>query len=563
MSAPVSKLRVLSLLAVLLLQASRVASNSTSTSTSTSAAAAACSDSTYYTFNNNRFQTCEWVDEKPNDRCNLIDEYNSVQVKNECPRTCGTCSSSRAAEAKAKQKQSVGQFCAKDGDCESWTCRQNTCYASPECKALKHFPDTTFDENMVILVFVGSGFTDLETWRMHVAKTFYAFNEFEFFDYSNPRYNAFYVDELEPDGFCNFNCQGVPTLLCCNESIARTFTSKCFPPGAHVNTIVIENSDTYGGGGYRSGNLATTSIHSLGPRVAVHELGHSLFELGDEYKSGAFTADSSPNCDFDGCAKWGDLDEHLGGGLCSTRGCKNGDYFVPGSTFMQYLDEPFGEVNTRFTCCTFLALTGGTPSYCDRFEFGKGLVEYCKNDHQDYGLSYDKDNQERANEIDSLISGKYVLVANPATLILNVTGDTFTYDSDMEGEGPKLFRKRKYSGDYPNLSSVIEVGANSVKRLTIEFDSGKEQVLYFSPTETVDMPPNNGSESTSIDNVGVELAMLEIVVDARNGIVIGIDFEVRFEPLLSVKIPFAVSHPRILTFYNRFTRMLKSHGGRC
>jgi hypothetical protein len=39
------------------------------------------------------------------------------------------------------------------------------------------------------------------------------------------------------------------------------------------------------------------------------------------------------------------------------------------------------------------------------------------------------------------------------------------------------------------------------------------------------MPPNNGSESVSIDFIDVQLQLLEVVVDARDGIVIDIDFQ--------------------------------------
>ena len=63
---------------------------------------------------------------------------------------------------------------------------------------------------------------------------------------------------------------------------------------------------------------------------------------GDEYSTGYFT-DSSANCDVEGCSKWADLNEHLGGGLCVERGCQNGAYFVGERSFMQYLDSPFGK----------------------------------------------------------------------------------------------------------------------------------------------------------------------------------------------------------------------------
>lgn len=506
-----------------------------------------------FMYNGNSDKTCEWVAKNPQVRCNKVDDELDQLVSAYCPQTCGTCRSQRG----------VGEFCSYDGDCESWTCRENTCYASPQCKTLKQVPGQEFDENVLILVFVGSGFTDLSSWRMSVARTFYAFKDFEFFDYSNPRYVAFYVDELDPESYCNFKCEGLETLLCCDVARMRTWTKKCFPPGINVNTIVIENSDQYGGGGYRHANMATTSTHSLGPKVAVHELGHSLFELGDEYPASQFGAENSANCDYKGCSKWADLDEHVGGGLCELKGCQNGEFYVPGRTFMQYLNEPFGEVNTRFTCCTFLALTGGTPTYCDRFEFGSGLLDYCKKDYQGYGQIYDNDNSIGRTDLElSADSGKYVLVPDAATLIFDIASKTFIYDSDMNGLGPKLFRRRKVYGDYANLRKVVDAGATQVKKLILEFDSGKKRSLYYDVLERVDMPPidvtNTSLATASSHDVGIEMRTLDVVVDARDGIVIDVDIhDVKITWWLMVKLWF---RERWESFKNLFRKNKDSAG---
>jgi len=205
-------------------------------------------------------------------------------------------------------KRSIRQSRAVDSDCESWPCRENTWYASPECKAFKHNPGQEFDKDLVVIVFVGSGFTDLMAWRMSVEKTSYAFNEFEMFEYSYSSYIALYVDELDTDAYCNFQCEGTPTLLCFDLSRMRSATKKCLPSGINANTNVIENSKEYGGGGYRYANMATTSLHDLGLTVTIHKLGHSLFELADEYSSSPFGL-NSPNCATAGCSKWSDLDE--------------------------------------------------------------------------------------------------------------------------------------------------------------------------------------------------------------------------------------------------------------
>jgi hypothetical protein len=78
---------------------------------------------------------------------------------------------------------------------------------------------------------------------------------------------------------------------------------------------------------------------------------------------------------------------------------------------MQYLDEPFGEVNTIYTYCTFIALTGGTP------KFGPGVFDYCKNDYQGHGQIYNFTDNLRGFEEDE-IPGKYLLVPEAAILLL-------------------------------------------------------------------------------------------------------------------------------------------------
>ena len=100
-----------------------------------------------------------------------------------------------------------------------------------------------------------------------------------------------------------------------------------------------------------------------------------------------------------------------------------------------------------------MALTGSYPSYCERYEFGAGLVSYCKQDHQKYGTKYDKDG---TRSVDIGSDSKFTVVIQPATLLLDVSSNTYAYESNnMEGSGPKLFKRRKYMGDFPDIEAVI------------------------------------------------------------------------------------------------------------
>lgn len=472
-----------------------------------------CQDNNDYRYNRNSSWDCEWVKEDIDSRCNLTDDYN-VLVANECRVTCETCD----RQLEFVTKKSVGQYCEKDSDCSSWICKENTCYQSQECMTLKQQPGQEFDTNKILLVFVPSGFTDISEWRRQVAKTFWVYKDFEFFSFENHRYNAFYVEDLSAssDGFCTYNCEGVETLLCCDVERARSLSSKCFPPGATTQTIVIHNDKRYGGGGYRQQNLATTSVHEAGPKVSIHELGHSLFELGDEYTDSFFSAENSANCDTEGCPKWADLDEHLGGGLCEVKGCAGGNYYVGEQSFMQYLSNPFGEVNTRFTCCTYRALTGSFPSYCDRFEFGEGLEAYCKKDYQNYGINSIEQIDYR-NE-----GGKYVLMKNPALLTIDVQNETFRYESPKTGTGPRLIRRKSYFGDYINLSSALHAGVRNVQKIVILFDSGKKETNYYDRREFIDIPPTTGQNATTKI---MSSTIIELAVNAQMGVVVDIQFD--------------------------------------
>ena len=46
-------------------------------------------------------------------------------------------------------------------------------------------------------------------------------------------------------------------------------------------TIVVINSTIYGGGG---GEVATCTMDPSAAEIAIHEIGHSAFELADEYR---------------------------------------------------------------------------------------------------------------------------------------------------------------------------------------------------------------------------------------------------------------------------------------
>jgi len=425
-----------------------------------------------------------------------------------------------------QREKTTGEICSQNSECLSGVCQYGTCYKSDVCKKIKHTYGSAFDKDKIVLVFVGSGFTDLDAWRAQVTTSYSSFDSFEFFDPTNPQFISVYVDELKPS-FCNYNCYGIRRLLCCNVATAQTLAEKCFPTGTTHQTIVVHNDSEYGGAGYRYSNMATLSIHASGPLVAVHELGHSLFNLGDEYSyNDSSNSAQNPNCDTSGCSKWSDLiDNGLAG--CTIRACNTGpnrpaDYFVGERSFMQYLSYPVGEINLRFSCCTFLALTGNAPDYCEKYDsgvFNAGhLLEYCKNDYQGYGAVYptsDTNTQEST-------SGKYVYLENAKQLIIS---KDFEYIGSSSRMDSNLHLRSEMFGDFPHekLSFFAENG-NAVK-ITIVFSSGERLVQFRKKHVLVHVPfselESASSESDPLD-VKLPLPYLHVVVDGNKGDVIDV-----------------------------------------
>merc|ERR1712137_356411 len=90
-----------------------------------------------------------------------------------------------------------------------------------------------------------------------------------------------------------------PQVLCCSNKGAKliehaeTHCGIGFP----VFYLIIDNDSRYGGSASRP-LLAVTTIHPDGWWVAVHELGHSVFGLGDEYRTQRVsTSANKANCD--------------------------------------------------------------------------------------------------------------------------------------------------------------------------------------------------------------------------------------------------------------------------
>jgi hypothetical protein len=158
--------------------------------------------------------------------------------------------------------------------------------------------DARFD-----LVFIGDGYTaaDLDLYHEHVLSKWAELSAVEPFKSYKDYFNVWQVNVIsdqsgvdnDPKGTfrdtaldMGFYCQGrtpeTERLLCLSEAEAEAYSSVV--PGAD-QVIAIGNTTKYGGAGGKYATVAGGNFYA--GQIAVHELGHSIGGLADEYFSDA------------------------------------------------------------------------------------------------------------------------------------------------------------------------------------------------------------------------------------------------------------------------------------
>lgn len=153
--------------------------------------------------------------------------------------------------------------------------------------------------NRISLVAVGDGYTEAELaqYAEHVDAEFtHLFEQEPFYTYA-PFFNTYRVDVISNEsGVDNdpvlgierdtaldmgFWCNGIERLLCVNVAEAYAYASNA--PAVDM-VLAVANSTKYGGAGYAFSKLATVAGgHPGAAEIALHEFGHGLGNLADEY----------------------------------------------------------------------------------------------------------------------------------------------------------------------------------------------------------------------------------------------------------------------------------------
>ena len=175
-----------------------------------------------------------------------------------------------------------------------------------------------------------------------------------------------------------YNCNGVPRLLCAENIKVYEVALSEYPSVDQF--ILLVNDIRFGGSGNSNGRLAVTSARF--PEIALHEMGHSLANLADEYEDfslvetasfSAFEEGSFQNVsNFNDPARvpwshWIDsaspvpqlaVDEGVGifeGGYYRSSGV----YRPTFNSRMREFAQPFGPVNTEQWILRLYTLTDG------------------------------------------------------------------------------------------------------------------------------------------------------------------------------------------------------------
>lgn len=275
-----------------------------------------------------------------------------------------------------------------------------------------------------------------------------------------PGLNVFAVmAELPNDSgqYCWFGENGIDRMLWCNQTSYTNLAKTECGSGFVMNTLVVHNVDKYGGAGtIGGGGFGTTSINRKASEIAIHELGHTLFGLVDEYDYG--NGDTrGPNCDVAGCPKWADLIKVKGwfSKLGCKPGCKGNQFFISEWNGMNVMGRNFMAVNERISCCKYL-FHGFKPEYCNKFnEKGLNLDSFCRAQiwkgknpvKAELLLQIGSMEHLQARAADRQGAENYVAVEAPSYWEIYRTGDGKWATQFIQGEPTGLYSREHVEGE--------------------------------------------------------------------------------------------------------------------
>lgn len=156
-------------------------------------------------------------------------------------------------------------------------------------------------EKRLDIVIMGDGYTsnEMPKWRSDAQKVVTGLMADPLFAANTKALNVRRVDVISaqsgiddpPYGIsrntalnATMACAGIDRLVCADNNLAYNAAAQVTSADGRDVILVVGNTTRYGGGG---GYIATMTMHSAATELALHELGHTLFGLADEYDYGS------------------------------------------------------------------------------------------------------------------------------------------------------------------------------------------------------------------------------------------------------------------------------------
>ncbi len=184
--------------------------------------------------------------------------------------------------------------------------------ASADVPTIQKPLDNGDDANRFVWVILAEGYTELEfdTFQddaSRIIDTFFSVSPFKEYASLNNVYTVFLASEESgadhpADGIyvdtaldASFGAMGIARLLTVDD--AKAFSAASAVPQFDV-VFALVNDEEYGGSG---GSVIVVSAHESSPEIALHEAGHVIARLADEYETpypGYPPGDHEPNVTF-------------------------------------------------------------------------------------------------------------------------------------------------------------------------------------------------------------------------------------------------------------------------
>jgi hypothetical protein len=153
--------------------------------------------------------------------------------------------------------------------------------------------------NRIDLVILGDGYTaaEMPRYAQDAARVVSGCFAQEPFRAYRLLFNVHRVDVISPESGANhperrppvvrntaldaaYNCAGIQRLICVNLSKVNGVLQRSLRPGQRDLVLVLVNDPEYGGSG---GQIGVASMHPDAIELALHEMGHTIGLLADEY----------------------------------------------------------------------------------------------------------------------------------------------------------------------------------------------------------------------------------------------------------------------------------------